>query len=530
MLTLLYKDFKLMFGHGKSTTSKIIAGIFKIIFFIFFIGVEVFLFCTILKKIKDFQDAPLAYMNLFLFIISIILIISGIVRANKLFFNEKDIEQLSVHPIPNSSIILSKLVFLFFSHYATSFAFIYPLFIAYARIIGKGIWFYYLGLFYPVFTFLFEIGIALLFVYPYWLGKKFLSRHLIVKFILILIVLFIGCIVYAKILNLFMNMIAGGNINALFTTTTIEKVKNIQRYEIPIKFLISFVVDLRISQLLLYLSIAIGTFVIGTSIAIFAFNYVRNISVYAKPKTKVKEAKLTTVTKALVKKEIMILVKNDNYSLSFTGLLIVQPFLVYLVIKALNQIFTNGTFAYYTAMVPNFISLLDIVILMLFTVIIAQGANQYISMEHATIKVMKTIPVKYSKQIFIKIIIPFIMSSASLLITFLVLLIGGVINFKVFFFGIFLVELLLVVFDIVSLKEELCVRHKKPRSTYLSNLYSYLVPLIFFLVTCVFSYFKVSIYVACLLGGLVIILFGLPIALYLMKKANSLFMELDMVN
>lgn len=151
-------------------------------------------------------------------------------------------------------------------------------------------------------------------------------------------------------------------------------------------------------------------------------------------------------------------------------------------------------------------------------------------MEHATIKVMKTIPVKYSKQIFIKIIIPFIMSSASLLITFLVLLIGGVINFKVFFFGIFLVELLLVVFDIVSLKEELCVRHKKPRSTYLSNLYSYLVPLIFFLVTCVFSYFKVSIYVACLLGGLVIVLFGLPIALYLMKKANSLFMELDMVN
>ena len=530
MLNLLNKDFKLMFKQDRPLTQRILALIFKLIFIGAFVTIEVVIFTTILKNIKNFSDAPIAYMNLFLFIISLILIVSGIFNAYKLFFNEKDIEQLSVHPIPNSSIILSKLVFLFFMHYATSLVFIYPLFIAYARIIGKGIWFYYLGLFYPVFSFLFEMGVALLLVYPFWLLKKYLSKHILLKFILIMILMIVGCLVYAKILNIFINIIAGGSVNSLFTQSAIARVKNIQKFEIPIKFLISFFVERRVYKFIPYIAIALGVFALGLTVTIFTFNYVRSVSFYAKQKTKEREVKVLPLNKTLVKKEITLLTKNSDYMFSFTGLLIVQPFLAYLVINALNTIFTNGTFAYYIMMVPNFIVLLDILILMLFTVIIAQGANQYISMEKSTIKVMKTIPVKYSKQVFVKLIIPFIMSMLSLFVTFIVLLVTHIINLETTIFGLLLVTLLLVVFDLVSLKEELSIRHKKPRSTFLSTLYTYLVPLLFFLVTVLLSYVNVSIYLVCLLGGVVIILTGLPIGLYLVRKADSLFMDLDMVN
>ena len=137
MLNLLYKDFKLMFRKDKKLSKRIISAIFSLIFLGAFIAIEVYLFTTLISKTNKFKNASMTFMSLFLFIISIMLIIAGVIRANKLFFNDKDIEQLSVHPVSNGSIIFSKLIFLFIMHYATSVMFIYPLFVAYGRMESK---------------------------------------------------------------------------------------------------------------------------------------------------------------------------------------------------------------------------------------------------------------------------------------------------------------------------------------------------------------------------------------------------------
>ena len=112
MLTLLAKDFKLMFGKEKGLLKKFLSLLVSLIFIACLIGLEVFLFITILSKIENFKDVPIAFISLFLFIVSIITIITDIMNANKLFFNEKDIEQLSVHPVSNSAVIFSKLIYL----------------------------------------------------------------------------------------------------------------------------------------------------------------------------------------------------------------------------------------------------------------------------------------------------------------------------------------------------------------------------------------------------------------------------------
>ena len=70
MINLLAKDFKLMFGKEKSIAKKIITILITIFFLTCFIGIEVFLFTTILNKIGKFHQAPMAFMNVFLFIIS----------------------------------------------------------------------------------------------------------------------------------------------------------------------------------------------------------------------------------------------------------------------------------------------------------------------------------------------------------------------------------------------------------------------------------------------------------------------------
>ena len=286
----------------------------------------------------------------------------------------------------------------------------------------------------------------------------------------------------------------------------------------------------RTSSLFPYITIALGIFIIGLTVTIFAFNYVRNISISNAHKEQKQDYKPLSIIKTLVKKEVTLLTKNADYTLSFTGLLIVQPFLAYMVITALNTIFSSGVFSYYISVVPNFIPLMDILIMMLFTVIISQGANSYIQMEKKTIKVMKTIPVNYKLQLLIKVLIPFTLSAVSLLITMLILLITGLITFSTFICGFIMIIVLLVVFDVVSLKEELSIRNKKPRSTVLSNILSYVLPFLYFIVCAALSYFGLNIYLAYLIGFVIFLIIGIPIILLLNKNMNSLFMDLDVVN
>ena len=530
MLTLLAKDFKLMFGNEKGLLKKFLSILFSIFFIGCFVGIEVFLFTTILNKIGNFHQAPGAFISLFLFIISVIVTISSLFNAYKLFFNEKDIEQLSVHPVSNSSIILSKLIFLFISHYATCFIFVYPLIIAYGQIHPMNIKFYYIGLFYPVLSFLFEAGIVLLLVYPFWFIKEWLKKHLTVKFIVNLVTLVIGCFLYSEVLSLFIEIVAGNNVNSLFTTESISVIVNLKRYLIPTSFLTDLVFARSSKMLLPYLGIAFGFFIFGLSIVIFLFNYVRNVSIAKNNKIVEPKFKEKKIWQALVKKEYILLAKNADYTFSFTGLLIVQPFLAFLVIKALNTIFTSGVFSYYISMVPNFVPLMDMLILMLFSAIISQGANSYIQMEKRTIKIMKTIPVSYTLQLFIKVSIPYILSFVSLFITLLVLLIGGAISFLTFICGIILVGLFLLLFDIISLKEELSIRNHVPRSSTKSNLYSYLFPLGFFIVTALLSYIGLSLFVAYVMGLVLVLAVGIPYSLKLKKNMANLFMELDVIN
>ena len=505
MLNLLAKDFKLLFGKEKSIARRIATILVTLIFIACFIAIEVFLFTTILNKISKYDQAPIAYMNLFLTVISILIIIANIFQAKRLFFNEKDIEQLANRPVSNGQIISSKMVFLLIIHYGTSLLFVYPLFVAYGIIFSRSFIFYYLALFYPLCSFLFEMGIALILVYPVWLINKYLRKHLIIRFICALVIIFICCYLYSKVLNLFIAIVADNNINVLFTTDSINFFMNLRKYEFPTNFLVDIFISYRTSRIWMYLLIAIGVFAIGCTICIAAYGY-------------------------LLKKEFLLITKNPGYILSFTGLLIVQPFLVFLVTKSMNTIFSKGIFKYYVSVVPNFLPLMDVLILMLFTVIIAQGASSYISMEKKTIKVIKILPVEPQTQLMIKVLIPLVMSVSSLFVTTLVLLVGKLINFPTFIFGFLLTLALLLIFSMICLREELHIRHLKPRSTFRSNLCAYLLPIAYFVITALLSYLKINLILAYFIGLILISIIGVIMAIILKKNAKSWFMDLDVVN
>ena len=530
MLNLLLKDFKLMFGQEKSPLSRVLSILFTLLFVALFVTVEVFLFKTILDKIVTVQNAPRAFLTLFLTVTSLLLVIANTFQAKKLFFDAKDIEQLSTHPVANRQIILSKLVFLLVSHCITSTIFQFPLFIAYGITVGKMAVFYYTAIFFPLASFLFIGGISLLLVYPLWLLTSFLKKHFILQFITSIIAIVLMTLAYSYVLDIFINLVANNDLLTLFSDQSIGKFMVFEKYAVPINFMVDIFVNKAYSPVVPFLTISLGVFALGLGVSIYAFHTVRNLSIAETPLTKEKIFKATSPLKALIKKEFILIAKNSDYIYSFTGLLLVQPLLLQLVVKSINAVLGAGTIMYYTALVPGLITFVDVLIVMLFSVVINQGANSYIGMEASTIKVLKTIPVPYKLQLAVKVAIPYLFSIVSLLFSTIVLIATNTMDWSYCLLTFLLTAIFIFIFDMISLQEELKIRQNKERSSFLSGVFAYLLPIMFTVTAIILSYFKINGYLSFLGGFAVFILIGVFPVVYTFNNAGRLFMELEAKN
>lgn len=530
MLNLLIKDFKIMLGSKQSLSQKIISAIFSVLFFAVFIVVEMFLFETILETIDGINGAPEAFLTVFLCVTAVIITVSGLMNAKRLFFDAKDIEQLSCHPVTNSQIILSKLLYLFFLHYATSFLFEYPLLVAYGNMIVKSPIYYFECLFYPVLTFFFEMGIALLLVYPVWLLQSYIKKHTITEFCVSVVIILLLAIAYSVVLDVFIKLVSKNGLIEMFSDENIQHFISFETYAFPVNFLIDIFINKSQRAFVPLILISIGVFGMGLSVAVFAYNYVRNMALTKLIKKKKSTYKPVSVTKALLKKEFALIAKNSDYIFSYTGLLIVQPLLIVFVVKSMNTALSAGTIQYFAALIPGLKNYVDILFVMLFTVVINQGANSYITMEAKTVKNMKTMPVPFSRQLLIKVAIPFTMSLVSLVASVFVLALSGTVTWGVAMFALLITVVLLFIFDVISLWEELNIRHGKPRSTFVSSLLSYLLPFAFCVAAIILSYLSVPTAVT-LFGGLAALcLIGALPVVYVFKNAGMLFLNLEAIN
>ncbi|MBQ9774166.1 MAG: hypothetical protein IJW30_05830 [Clostridia bacterium] len=529
MLSLIAKDFKLLFASKGSAKKRVASVLATLLMVAVFIAIELFIFTTILKTLQH-HKASLPFLTIFLFIIACVMILINTVRANQLFFNPKDMEQLMRRPVSNGQIVASKLLFLFVSHYVMTMLLVYPILVSYGILLGKSMSFYYLGIFYPVLSFLFEGGMALILVYPYKLLSDFLKKHMIVQFVLALVIMVGGCILYHRVLSVFMELVVYNKVDSLFTESSIAGMMATQRFLIPVNFLADAFFNGIGARLFLYFCIAGGLFMLGISITVFSFAYLRTMVIHGSPRPIKERLRIVSPTLALIKKELMLLFKDSNNILSFTGLLIVQPFLVFVIIDALNSVLYSGTFAYFMMALPELVPLIDILIVMMFTLIINQGANEYIRIEKGNVRVMKTIPVSPVRQLLIKTLVPFVLSAVSLLITTVVLFATRRAGLLTCVCGFAMTLILLAIFVLVSLKEEMRIGHNKPRSTALSTCYSYLLPFAFFAVALVSCIFGADIRIAYLIGSLVFVLLGVPHVIHIKSKVKSLFLDLEMVN
>lgn len=507
MLNLLLKDFRLMFSGSAKFSERIISAVFTVLFIGCFVAVEWFVFSGIISKISDVAGAKESFLCVFLFVIIVLSTVSCVMSAKKLFFDPKDVELLSNRPVQSGQIISSKLVLLFLVQTSAAFMFEYPLFIAYGVSEGMPPLFYFTALFFPALSFVTEAGVALLAVYPVYLVSCALNNHPLIK-------LFIVSAVMA----------------GLFTSENMANLQKFKEFAFPVNLLLSVFISKKGYSLLVYLLISSIIFAAGLVYTVFSYNYVRNVNFAAKRKSKERKLRVLSVPKSLVKKELSLIFGNSENIFSYTGLIIIQPFLLCMVLKSINTAFNSGTMSYYINFIPGFVAFTDAFFVMVFSTTIASGANRFISMEEKTVKNMKTMPVNLHLQLAVKSGLPFVLSVVSLFVSIAVLLAAGVTGFASASFCLLLGICALALYYVASLYEELKIRRAKSRKTLISSAVSYLLPMIFAVFSAILAYSGINPYVCFAVGSVLYIGLAAAGAFIVYKKSGRLFLELEAIN
>lgn len=533
MLNLIAKDFKLLFKGKGTLTNRIFTFLFYLVIASLFIYIEIKIFGTILNKIKAYNGASNAFFTIFLFILNILLTFLCLFSAKKLFFDNSDIVTVGPYPISNGKKIASKLIFLFLIMMFFNLLFTLPLFIAYGISFKRGLTYYYSCLYYPICIFLFQGGVALLLLMPYKALSDYLAKHIFIQLLVVIIIGFALAFLYGYVLSIFVNIVSNSKFDSLFSKERLDNIVLVSKNLFPTNFLSEVFLKNKVSSLFPFLAFNGGIFIIGLSIAIYFYHkflYLPSSEDKKKKANKEKEVRVHKVFPTLIKKELIILFRNSNYIITFTGLLFIEPILSYFVIDGLNVIFKNGTLAYYALAIPDIIPIMDFLILLFLMAIVFSSGTNYVSNENKNIRVIKTIPISISKQLLAKTLIPYLSVLLFSLFSIIVLCISSELSFINALFTFIYSIFFLLLLSFVALYEELKIKRNGARNYLYSTLATYLIPLISFFMMMLLSYFKINIIYSYLLILAILFICILPFVIKGKFKFEKWFLEMEVIN
>lgn len=530
MLNLIAKDIKLLLGGKEKGVSLFLRVLFLVLGLGVLVFVESYLYREILTKLSSFPGASLSFTTLFLFIVSLFSILFSLLQAEKLLFDESDRRDMDILPISPTKKIFSKLILLLGSHYLLDFLFVYPVLLSYGLVFRKLVFFYFLGIFYPLMTFFFEVGLALALVYPFHYLKQLLSSRPYLEFIVIAILLGLGAFAYAKLLDVFVSLVSGSGINAFLTDANLSKMVANRKYWVVANYLVQLFFAGSSSGLLLWAAFSLFVFILGLLLSVPFYS--RNIGGGAKAHVRVPKIRFKPLSpeKAYFKKEFILLFRDSTSLFSFAGFLLLSPYLAYSILYALNTVFSSGTVAYYFVSFPNLATYINFFALLMLFLCVSSGGMDYFGREGEAMKILKTIPFSPMKQLVLKFAPTFLASSVSFLITSIVVSSTGVLGAGATWLAYLFGEVALFSLSLLRLMEEMKKTRSGANLTLLSSLYSYGAPFLFLGIAALFSFLRLPVGAIYLIAFAVLLTISLPGVLYFMKQKKNLWDNMEVGN
>lgn len=527
---LIKKESLLFKGDSsKKTYIRLISFLLKAVFIGLFIALEVYIFLSLDKKIGEYSTYGIFdFLVLFLFIMFIISIISSLFSARKMLFSKKDSEILLPLPISSGEIIFSKVLYLYAKEVILNLVISTPLLITFGASRTFIPYFYVFSIIYPLLISILIVGVSLTFVVPFEYLYNFLKKYDIVQFILASIVVILLCFVYKYVLDVFLTALNDSSFGGVFSDDFVNTLHKIANYLFPISGISRAVVygENVLSSVCIFIGETIIFLLLGINLASYFYNKMNKVDYYKtkeKSNKKNKEIRVLNLDLALIKKEFTLLFKDNSYVFSYTSLLIMMPFLSFVVISSLNGIIYENlkVFAVYFPELTNGISL---TLILLFISVINANASLSISREEKGVEIIKYIPVDPFKQIVLKLIAPISLSSISLIISEIVLVSTKTINWYIFLVSL-IIGLCLIIFSNVFgiLADMRDKSSKKTKIKYLTSLISIVYPFIILIIHFILSFVKCPTILIYLVEVILSIILVLPLFIKVKTRINNLF-------
>lgn len=538
-LELLRKEFIEKKNEEKQSTSMLVLSyVFRVVLIGFFIALECYLSIALDKKIVQYSSyGSFDFLVLFLFIMMVITIFFTMIKGRKSLFDHRDSAVTMPLPIPSSTQVLSKVVYLYVESILFGWVTSTPLLICYGATRHYIPYYYIFSVFYPVFISLFSVGIALLFSLIYQQIYRLIKKSDIAQFIVASVLVVSLCYLYQFVLNLFLTALNDSSIGGVFSADFVKFLHQARYYFLPVYHLMDSVIEKGqiASDILIFLGSSLLSLVIG--IGITSVFYIREMKLGShstgKEKKKIKKMKVISPFRALIKKEMSLLFKDDANLFSYTSLLILCPFLTFAVISSLNSIIYDNL-RFYAAYFPELVSGINLTLILLFAGVINASASLSMTREGKALTIVKYLPISPLKQILAKVLIPITFSFFSLLITEIVLIATGIITLPVFFTSFFIGILLLVfsnLFGVYSDMHDKTSENRKVKLSIVNEIIPLILPLLLFVLFFVFSvYLRLPSWSLYLIASLFSLLTLSPSLIPLKKKCQEAFVKMEVNN
>lgn len=496
----------------KSSKEKILNAFIKAFFLAIFISLECFIFIMIDKKIELYSNyGTYDFLVLFLSALLLLGILTTTFKIRKVMYREDDYHISSTLPISSSEIIFSKIIFAYFYEALLYFVISLPILICFGINRSFAPSFYIFSFFFPFIISLFSVGVTLIFLVPYEYLFQKIKKYVLLQISVSCISIVCFCFLYKFVLDMFLISLDYSSVGGIFSKELVESIHRISTYLMPIENYLHILVynSNKVSGFLLISGFILLTLTVGIILSSLFYSKMNKLENSNTNKEKAqKPLIIRNQFKSLLVKETKLLFNNSNNLFTYSSILILVPFLSFIVISSLNSIVYSSQdlfVSYFKELKDG----LNITLILLFVSVSLTMVTKSIDREGACIRIIKIIPIDPFKQLLAKILLPVLISFISCFLMLLILVTTSQITVNTFFITFYLATTYLIFAVIegllVNMKEK---NKKKNKFLFLNSFVTLLYPLFVFVIYTLMAFYKVDmlyIYLVLLTYGLIFI-------------------------
>jgi ABC-2 type transport system permease protein len=531
IVELLNKEYSTYDAFSWKDPRDLVRGGLQLLGWMIFLWIEWYLFRSLDKKIMAYSGyGSFDFLVLF---ISLSLLASSLflaILARRVFFGKEDRCLLFALPIDEFQIIFAKVLYIWFKEVGINTLLCLPLIILYGSSHGLQAPYYVLSIFYGLFESLALIGPVCLLA----LGME--KVHLLLKNkewlqLLLASALCVGlCFAYQTILRLFLTVLVNAEIGGVFSPAFLDLLHGLVIYLCPAYSLLAL--GAGEGDVLINLGVLFGLIILSLFFvfALLSHLYTRMISNESTSRIVLKKEptlRLESPFAALIKKECILLFRDSSYTFAFSALLVMEPFLSYVVLSSLESVlFYNlkAVLAYF----PWLSEATSLLILLLFNGAISASAAASFEREQRTLALLKSEPLPAKTILLSKICVPAFFSFLAFLLSDATAFGGGLIDGMEFALVLILGTLLILLENFAGLKENIAsLEGRSAQNGVIAPFFGVLLPLLDFLVMGGLSLLSLPKY------GIALVLIGvafltlLPYGIHGLRPYEKAFAELE---